>query len=267
MFLHAERNMDTRVKNDSMEHVVGNRHLIVGNTGGDLGADQGGYQYEEVVKDKHLHIEQNHYEKIDQNMQLAVLGTQDIQITGQKTETLKSGSDLHVTSNRREQIDGNDNLNVGGNLAETISGTHDMNVGGTRRESVGGDENVNVGGNRNEQIGSNLSTTIGQNRQETIGQNLSVGAGQQVYINGGMNVVIEAGMSLTLLGPGGFITIDAAGVSIQGTMVLINSGGGPVPARPPPPHRPHHRIPPTLPATPSKRTRPLPPKPISPSPA
>ena len=40
-----------------------------------------------------------------------------------------------------------------------------------------------------------------------------------------MNVVIQAGMQLTLTGPGGFITIGPAGVAIQGTMVLINSGG------------------------------------------
>jgi type VI secretion system secreted protein VgrG len=30
IFLHAERNLDVRVKNDSLERVYGNRHLIVG---------------------------------------------------------------------------------------------------------------------------------------------------------------------------------------------------------------------------------------------
>ncbi len=52
-------------------------------------------------------------------------------------------------------------------------------------------------------------------------------ASQAVYITGGMNVVIQAGMQLSLVGPGGFIDIGPAGVSIQGTMVLINSGGAP----------------------------------------
>ena len=36
---------------------------------------------------------------------------------------------------------------------------------------------------------------------------------------------IEAGMQLSLKGPGGFVDIGPAGVTIQGTMVLINSGG------------------------------------------
>jgi len=32
-------------------------------------------------------------------------------------------------------------------------------------------------------------------------------------------------MQLSLKGPGGFVDIGPAGVTIQGTMVLINSGG------------------------------------------
>jgi len=50
-------------------------------------------------------------------------------------------------------------------------------------------------------------------------------ANQTVYINGGMSVVIEAGMELSLVASGNFITISPAGVSISGTLVLINSGG------------------------------------------
>lgn len=40
-----------------------------------------------------------------------------------------------------------------------------------------------------------------------------------------MKVIIEAGMQISLVGPGGFVDIGPAGVTIQGTMVLINSGG------------------------------------------
>ena len=40
-----------------------------------------------------------------------------------------------------------------------------------------------------------------------------------------MKVIIEAGVQLTIKGPGGFVDINPAGVTIQGTMVLINSGG------------------------------------------
>ena len=47
----------------------------------------------------------------------------------------------------------------------------------------------------------------------------------QVHIKGGMSVIIEGGTQVTMKGPGGFVNIDPSGVQIQGTMVLINSGG------------------------------------------
>jgi type VI secretion system secreted protein VgrG len=52
-----------------------------------------------------------------------------------------------------------------------------------------------------------------------------VDAGMEIHLKAGLNVVIEAGVQLTLKGPGGFINIGPAGVAIQGTIVLINSGG------------------------------------------
>ncbi len=39
--------------------------------------------------------------------------------------------------------------------------------------------------------------------------------------------MIEAVSDLTLKGPGGFIMIDAGGVTIQGTLVKINCDGSP----------------------------------------
>jgi type VI secretion system secreted protein VgrG len=40
-------------------------------------------------------------------------------------------------------------------------------------------------------------------------------------------MVGEGGSGVTVRGPGGFLRIDAAGVTIVGTMVKINAGGGP----------------------------------------
>jgi type VI secretion system secreted protein VgrG len=52
-----------------------------------------------------------------------------------------------------------------------------------------------------------------------------VEAGAIIHLKAGMTVIIEAGVQLSLKGPGGFVDIGPAGVTIQGTMVLINSGG------------------------------------------
>ena len=52
-------------------------------------------------------------------------------------------------------------------------------------------------------------------------------AGEEIHIEAGTALVIEAASDLTLKGPGGFIRIDGGGVTIVGTLVKINSGGGP----------------------------------------
>jgi type VI secretion system secreted protein VgrG len=40
-----------------------------------------------------------------------------------------------------------------------------------------------------------------------------------------MKIILEAGTQLSLIGPGGFVDIGPAGITIQGTLVRINSGG------------------------------------------
>jgi len=66
---------------------------------------------------------------------------------------------------------------------------------------------------------------VGGKSNEKIGTNWAVEAGQEIHLKGGMKVIIEAGMQLTIKASGGFVDIGPAGVTIQGTMVMINSGG------------------------------------------
>ena len=62
---------------------------------------------------------------------------------------------------------------------------------------------------------------------EAFSGNQSTAVTQNLYIKG-MQVVIEAMTGMTLSVGGNFITIDATGVTIFGTMVNINSGGSPL---------------------------------------
>ena len=172
VFLHAERNMDTRVKNDSMELVLHDRHLIVG-------TKDVGNQHEWIHKDKHLKVGGNHSESIGGSMGLAVGGAQDV------------------------------------------------SVGGDRRESIKGDNHLHVSGDRAQKVDGSTSLTVGASQQEKVGQKHALQAGQEIHLVAGMKVIIEAGAQITLKGPGGFVDIGPAGVTIQGTMVKINSGGAP----------------------------------------
>ena len=98
-------------------------------------------------------------------------------------------------------------------------------VGGDRMEKVGGAAHVTVGGDRSEQVSGTESLTVGAGLQQKVGTNHALEAGQEIHLKSGMKVIIEAGMQLTIKASGGFVDIGPAGVTIQGTMVLINSGG------------------------------------------
>ena len=167
----------------------------------------------------------------------------DWRVEKESREYVGANRHMIVKSSQFESVDGDKQSQVGGKFIEKIAGDTSIQIGAKRMEQVGSDESVTIGGNRKEQVNNNESITIGQNQKTAVGESVSITIGQNrnaeiggndvvsatqaVYITGGMNVVIQAGMQLSLVGPGGFIDIGPAGVSIQGTMVLINSGGAP----------------------------------------
>src|SRR5712691_1725477 len=108
---------------------------------------------------------------------------------------------------------------------EFIGNDRSLIVKHDQKENVEGDLHSETAGNRNEKVGQTMSLQVGQNLQEKSGQNFAHEAGMEIHLKAGMNVVIEAGMELTIKASGGFINIGPAGVAIQGTLVLINSGG------------------------------------------
>jgi type VI secretion system secreted protein VgrG len=206
IFINAERDMDQRVEVDSREFVGSNRHLNVGAN-----------QTENIGADKHITVAGDHVETIQKDM--------DLIVGNDLAEYITNDQHLIVGNNLLEDITTDVHRNIGANQLENIGSNLSLNIGGNRTEAVGGNLGLTVGSNHILQVGANQSLNVSSNSDEMIGSNYALTAGQNISIQGGMNVVIQAGMQLTLAGPGGFITIGPAGVAIQGTMVLINSGG------------------------------------------
>ncbi len=179
VFIHAQRNADTRVLNDSMESVSHDRHLTVG---GEKDGSKAGDQREMIFRDKHLKVHRNHIEQIGGNMELLIGG-----------------------------IDGD--------------GNQDIVIQGYKKELIEKNDHLHVKGSRMEAIGGSQSLTVGGSQQEKIGKKHAMDVAEEIHLKCGMKVIIEAGVQLTLKGPGGFVDINPGGVTIQGTMVLINSGG------------------------------------------
>jgi type VI secretion system secreted protein VgrG len=131
------------------------------------------------------------------------MGSEQIFINAEKD------MDLRVEHDSREYVMNDRHLLIDGNQFEKVKGNKDAQVGGDHKEKVGGDVSLDVGGSRDEKVGTKHA----------------VDSGQEIHLKAGMKVIIEGGMQVSLKGPGGFVDIGPSGVTIQGTMVLINSGG------------------------------------------
>ncbi|MEX2138952.1 MAG: type VI secretion system tip protein VgrG [Pirellulales bacterium] len=180
IYIHAEKNMDIRVKNDCMERVVNNRHEVVG---WEKDGKKGGDQYELYYQDVHVNIKRNKYEHIE--------GCYELKIG--KGEAKDGGnSDLYIEKNRTECI------------------------GKSYGLSVKEDYKVKVDGG--------VHFTIGGDHHEKTGKLYALEAGQEIHLKAGTKIIIEA-PQVCMKGAGGFVDVGLGGVTIQGTMVKINSGG------------------------------------------
>lgn len=183
IFVHAERDLDVRVKNDVRRRVYGNQHEIIG---WEEDGQKGGDHRVLVHQDQHVNIERDRIE--------------------------------HIEGNARVMI-GNGEAGQGGKLDVVVE----------KRESrqIGADGlHVTVQGDCNQKVGGGVSLTVAGNHHEKVGADYAVvsDAGN-VHVKGAMNVVIEAGLQLTLKVGGNFLSITPAGVSVQGVLVNLNSGG------------------------------------------
>ena len=209
VFLHAEKDLDMRVKNVRRETVLNDSHLSVGVEG-----KKQGNQHEEVHADKHLRTHGSHHEHIGGNMELLV-------------GEAKGGGDQHVVlkGTRREQIGGQSHRHVKGSHTEKIEGQTSVTFVAGRKEKVTADSQLHVTNDRREKVDGTQSLTVGKNQYEKVGQVHAIEAGKEIHLKAGTKVIIESGVQLTLAGPGGFIDISPGGITIQGTLVKINVGG------------------------------------------
>ncbi len=232
IFVHAEKDQDVRVKNDRREWIGHDRSLIVKHD-----------KMEEVEADKHIYVHHNHSEHIGGNMELLVDKDQDIVIKKTKKELINEDNHLHVNGDRKQMVDGSHDLTVGGDQKELIQGKNDFHVAGDRKMGVDGNQDLTVGKDQkesvqgsnhlvvskdqNEKIGGSLSLKVGKDQQASTGNKYAHEAGQEIHLKSGQKVVIEAGQQLTIKAAGGFIDIGPGGITIQGILVKINSGGSP----------------------------------------
>lgn len=108
---------------------------------------------------------------------------------------------------------------------EWIGKDRHLIVKGSQIELVEAEKHAHVKGSQIESIGSDMSLQVGQNHDAKAGMKYAHEAGQEIHLKAGSKIIIDAGAQISLKGAGGFVDIGPGGVTIQGTIVSINSGG------------------------------------------
>ena len=152
-----------------------------------------------------------------------------------KTRSTKYGGTDNYNELRFEDKKGDEQIFLRGekdfdtrlknDIREWVGNNRSLIVTQDQMEKAGGDLHSQVTGNTNQKVGQNWSLQVGQNLYEKSGANFAHEAGQVIHLKAGTTVVLEAGTELTLKVGGNFIDINSSGISIVGTMVMINSGG------------------------------------------
>jgi type VI secretion system secreted protein VgrG len=104
--------------------------------------------------------------------------------------------------------------------------------------SIGGEQHVKIDKNLAEDIGEDLSLKVGGSVKQNVTNSWSLKTkkinakaesslaleANKIHIKGSM-IVIDADVKLSLKVGGNFVDVSPAGVAVNGTMLLLNSGG------------------------------------------
>ncbi len=159
------------------------------------------------------------------DMNTVVENDQTTNVNHNRIDVVKVNDQLTVHGNQTREVFGGRKQIIHKNEACQVKGNRDKIVDAENKEKYGGDFHLHICGDRLAATDGNDHLTVGGEKHEKIGRVYAVSSGQEVHIKAGMKIIIEAGMQISLVGPGGFIDIGPAGVTIQGTMVKVNSGG------------------------------------------
>lgn len=151
-------------------------------------------------------------------------------VKNDETATIVHDREITVKNDLEERTEGN--------RQRWIGKDSDLVVHQTLRERIEGHSHVAIQGNTSVRVNGSQSVTVLEDQAETVGGRYALRANKQMHWVAGENTVGEA-QDVTVKGPGGFLRIDSAGITIVGTVVKINVGGAPGQGRGAKPEDPH----------------------------
>jgi type VI secretion system secreted protein VgrG len=123
--------------------------------------------------------------------------------------------------------------NIGHDFHEKVVGdvkiaydtNFDSKIGVNSSAEIGADYSLKIKGKSATDISGGHTLKVGSDSLYQSGGNTHIKASGTIKIDGSGAIEITSPAGVTLKCGGNFVTVDPSGVSIKGTMVLINSGG------------------------------------------
>jgi type VI secretion system secreted protein VgrG len=172
-------------------------------------------------RDLDIHVKHDRMENVLHDRHLRVGDQVNGVKEGDFNELVLRDRHIRVDRHQHVQVGGDAYLHVGGIDGD---GHQHVIVDANQYELVRGDAHHHVIGASVAQVNASASLVVGESIHVKVNTNTALQSGEEVHVKA-PQVVIEAARGITLKGPGGFITIDASGVILQGRLVRVNSGG------------------------------------------
>jgi len=189
VYMQAERNMDTLVKNDQTLTVNHDRTKVVDNDETTLVKHD---RTEVVDNDENLTIHNDRTERVDHD--------ETISIGHDRTELVENDENLTIQHDRVELVGNDEDVTIGNNRACTINNNSREMVGQSRSRVVGANETVQIGQSQTVIVTQKLSCSVGAGESREIGQSqsVSVGGNQTNSVSGSQQVKVGASANETV---------------------------------------------------------------------
>ena len=199
VFVQAEKDMNTEIKNDETRHVGNDRTKSIDNNETvTIGVDR----TEDVGNNEIISIGNNRTEKVGSNEMITIGMT------------------------RTTMVQMNEMLNVGVARERTVGTNEKIGIGINREKSVGNNEDISIGSNRSAEVGKNESLSVGEDRSATVGKNDTIEVGEDRSVNVGKKLVVEAGDEIMIkTGKASILMKKNGDITIQGKKITIKGSG------------------------------------------
>jgi type VI secretion system secreted protein VgrG len=127
---------------------------------------------------------------------------------------------ITVSHDRAEHVGNDEKVDIGQDRSHGVARDDTHTVGRNHTLTIAKDANASVGNNRTEKIASDYRIETGGHAEHTVQGHHRLQAGQSI-VRKTQIYILEAGDKVIIKGPGGTISIDGSGITVEGMAIHL----------------------------------------------